>query len=198
MSKTLIAAVAGAVVAFGASGANAQLPEDDLQFFVGGDTAVSIFQDYERPPGASVDDVDFSWSFNGGVRYKYAGVSAGYVDFGELHARAPALRDRVEYRGATLSGHGFLPLNEQLMLDAEAGVLFWQQDVDFTDAIGTFDAEADDASFLAGLGAAYQISPDFPLAVTMRYNRYFKVGDDDRTGHDNDIDRVGVGLRFAF
>jgi len=84
------------------------------------------------------------------------------------------------------------------MLDAEAGVLFWQQDVDFADGIGDFNAEADDASFLAGLGSAYQISPDFPLALTLRYNRYFKVGDEDRTGRDNDIDRVAVGLRFAF
>jgi len=88
MSKTLMAALVGSLLTFGASGANAQLPDDDLQFFVGGDTAVAIFQDYERPPGAKVDDVDFSWSFNGGVRTKYVGVSAGYVDFGELHARA--------------------------------------------------------------------------------------------------------------
>jgi hypothetical protein len=40
--------------------------------------------------------------------------------------------------------------------------------------------------------------PDFPLAITLRYNRYFEVGDQRRTGHDNDIDRFAVGAAFAF
>jgi hypothetical protein len=102
-------AIALSCLAF-ASSTSAQSFRDDLQFIVSGDTAVAIFQDYDAPaPGVRVDDVDFSWQFQGAVRYKWVGVAAGYVDFGELHGRAPLLRDRVEYRGATVSGMGFLP-----------------------------------------------------------------------------------------
>jgi hypothetical protein len=171
--------------------------DDDFGFFVGGDTAVSIFQDYERPPGVSVDDVDFSWSFSGGMRYRWLGVSAGYVDFGELHARAPGFRDRVEYRGATVSALALVPVNEALSVHGEVGGLFWQQDVDFDDSVSAFDAEEDDASWLVGAGVSYRIL-DTPVSLTARYNRYFEVGDQGRTGHDNDIDRVGVGVAVGF
>jgi hypothetical protein len=179
-----------------ASGAFAETA-DDLDFFVGGDTAVSIFQDYDRPPGVRVDDVDFSWSFSGGVRYKWLGVSAGYVDFGELQARAPGFRDRVEYRGATVSALVFLPVNEDFHVYGEVGGLFWEQDVDFDDSVTAFEADEDDSSWLVGVGASYRI-PDTPVSLTARYNRYFEVGDAGRTGHDNDIDRVGVGVALVF
>jgi opacity protein-like surface antigen len=89
-------------------------------------------------------------------------------------------------------------MSEQLTLVGELGALFWQQDVDFRDNIGSFDADEEDASFLFGVGANYQVMPDFPLAITLRYNRYFEVGDQRRTGHDNDIDRFAVGAAFAF
>jgi hypothetical protein len=132
-------AFAVAIGVLAAAHVNAQGLREDLQFIVSGDTAVSIFQDYERPaPGVKVDDVDFSWQFQGAVRYKWVGVSAGYVDFGELHARGPLLRDRIELRGATVSALGFVPLmSEQLTLVGELGALFWQQDVDFRDNIGS-------------------------------------------------------------
>lgn len=145
-----------------------------------------------------MDDVTFSWALSGGVRYKWLGASAGYVDFGELHARGAAFRDRVEYRGATVSGHVFFPLSDQLTLSSEVGVLFWQQNVDFRDSAGSFDASAKDASLLLGLGAGYQFTPDSPFTLTLRYNRFLEVGDQRRTGHDNDIDRIAAGMLFAF
>jgi opacity protein-like surface antigen len=89
-------------------------------------------------------------------------------------------------------------MDERVTLFGEMGALFWEQDVDVSDDLGDFDAEKDDASFLLGAGASYQVVPDFPLAVTLRYNRYFEVGDERRTGHDNDIDRVAAGVAFGF
>jgi opacity protein-like surface antigen len=194
--KRLLRATLALAIAASASAASAE--KDALEFLVGGDSAVTIFEGAEHPPGARVDDVDFSWSFYGGVRYKWLGASAGYVDFGELHVHAPGLRERVEYRGATISAHAFLPISEQLTLSGELGVLVWQQAIDFQDSIGAFNADEDGASLLLGLGGGYRITPTSPLSVTLRYNRFFDVGDQRRVGNDNDIDRVGVGLVFAF
>lgn len=196
MRERIYQAAVAVLLVVGAQSAAAE--RDELNFILGGDTAVAIFQDYERPAGVRVDDVDFSWSFYGGVRYKWLGASAGYVDFGELNANGPAFRDRVEYRGATLSGHVFMPVGDLLTVSGEVGVLFWEQSVDFQDSVGSFNANENDASLLLGLGAGYQFSPTSPFSATVRYNRFFEVGDERRTGHDNDIDRIGVGLVVDF
>lgn len=173
----------------------------DLQFFLGGDAAAALFGDYEKSAGDAVDDADFSWSFFGGVRYGYVGAAFGYVDLGELNARGPSnggFVDEISYDGYTLVAHGFLPLGDRFLLTCEAGALFWDQRVRYADALGTFRANVSGTSALAGVGAGYQIVPEMGISLTARYTHFFDVGDAGKTGHDNDVDRISVGVAVGF
>jgi hypothetical protein len=119
------------------------------------------------------------------------------VDFGEVHVRAPGFRDRVAYRAATVSAFLFIPVNEDLRIYGEVGALFWQQKMNFEDMLGSFDAKKDEVSLLLGVGASYRIRHT-PLSLTARYDHYFEVGALRRTGHDNDIDRIALGVAWVF
>jgi len=193
--------LAGLLLALASTGEASADTDTNLQFFLGGDVAAAVFGDYEKSPGDDVDDVDFSWSFFGGVRYGYIGASAGYVDFGELNASGPSnggFVDDIEYDGYSFSVHGFLPLGDRLVLTGEVGALYWDQKVHYEDALGPFRAKESGTSALVGIGAGFQIVPDMGISLTARYTHFFEVGDARRTGHDSDIDRISVGLAVGF
>jgi hypothetical protein len=171
---------------------------EDFEFILGGDAPVSTSRAYDQPRGARVDNIDFSWSFYGGVRYRWLGASAGRIDFREPRIRGIGLRDRIDPRGETLSGHHFIPLTHRLILSSELGALFWKQRGDYRDQYREFDADRNDASLLLGLGAGYRFTPDSSITATLRYNHFFDVGDARRAGHESDIDRIAVGFLFVF
>jgi hypothetical protein len=197
-SYALALAIAGALGAARPAAAQSATP---VQFFLGGDLAAALFGDYEESPGDDVDDADLSWIVFGGVRYGYVGASFGYTDFGELKASGPAnggFVDEIDYDGYTLVAHGFLPLGDRFILTAEGGALFWDQSVRYVDALGKFRAKETGTSGLVGVGAGYQIVPEMGISLTFRYTHYFSVGSQSETGHDSDIDRIGVGVAVNF
>jgi hypothetical protein len=173
----------------------------NLQFFLGVDAAAALFGDYEASPGDDVDDADFSWMVFGGVRYGYVGASFGYTDLGELEASGPSnggFTDEIDYDGYTLVAHGFLPLGDRFVLTAEGGALFWDQKVRYVDSLGRFRANETGVSGVAGVGAGFLLVPEMGISLTFRYTHYFEVGDAAETGHDSDIDRIGVGVAVGF
>jgi OmpA-like transmembrane domain len=180
-----------------AAGMQAPAAKADEFKFILGDTTAATLGDHERQPGARIDDVDLAWSFLRGARYRWLGASVGHVEFGELH-RSVGTRVRTAYRGGTLSGHLFFPLSHRLILSGEVGVMFWERDFDFRDAVGSFKANDSDASLLLGAGAGYKFTPASPLSATLRYNRFFAVGDPRATGQFNDVDRIAAKIVFAF
>lgn len=156
---------------------------------------------------SSLDDSDTVWGAQVGYRWgSYVAAEVGYVDMGKSQYQAnptgTPLRASVRYlsSGATLAALGILPLGERFDLYARGGVYFADTrvrlkiaDLDTGESLASAEEKASSKDLFAGIGAAWNVSPGFALRV--EYQRYFDVGDNEKTG-ETDIDLLTLGVLF--
>jgi len=160
---------------------------------------------------SSLDKTDTA--FGGLIGYQILptlAIEASYVDLGKLSYTSsgtvsdgrflyPATADfTVEAKGPTLSAVGRFPLGAQWDLYVRGGAFFAKTKLRAGSSIGGFDgadeSSGDSVDSLAGGGVALHLGERFALRT--EYVRYFKVGDEDKTG-EGDIDQFTVGFIYT-
>lgn len=166
------------------------------------------------PSGTSdLDDTTNVWGALVGYRFnKWLGTEVGYVDLGEvkydysgvLSAPDGDLPYVIGYRfgsaGPSAAAVGFLPAGEHFEFNAKVGLFVADTretvrlyDVLFGENAGHIRSDASQTELFAGIGATWNASENFALRV--EYQRYFDVGDDEKT-YEQDIDVLSVGVLF--
>lgn len=166
---------------------------------------------------SSLDDSPDAWGLEVGYRFnKYFGAEVGYVRLGEVQYDFDGSIDYTDsigtenfdisgaYRfasaGPTAAAVGFLPLNKYIEFHGKAGIYLAdsRQTVRLTDVESkqNFYHERVDSSqteLFAGIGATWNATES--LAVRLEYQRFFNVGDDEKTVEEN-IDVISLGVLF--
>jgi hypothetical protein len=161
---------------------------------------------------SSLDDSDLGWGLEIGYRFnRYIAVEAGYVDLGEaLYEAILTVDDGIEEfpvevssrfvsAGPTAAVLGMLPLNEQFVVHAKAGLYFADtrfrgrvRDVEFAENLLHSEVDAGEKEVFFGVGGAWNINDRYSLRL--EYQRYLDVGDDDTT--ETDVDLIALSVLF--
>lgn len=160
-----------------------------------------------------LDDTTDVWGALVGYRFnKWLGTEVGYVNLGEvkydlsgeLATPQGNLPYVVGYRfssaGPSAAAVGYLPAGEHFEFNAKAGIFVADTretvhlyDVLFEENAGHVRSDASQTELFAGIGATWNATRNF--AVRVEYQRYFDVGDDEKT-YEQDIDVLSVGVLF--
>lgn len=164
-------------------------------------------------PGESrLDDTTNVWGALLGYRFnKWVGTEFGYVNLGEVkYDFASALTVdgdlpyiagyRLSSAGPSAAVVGFLPAGEHFEFNGKAGIYYADTrqtirifDVTAGENAGHNRSDASQTELFAGIGATWNAGENFALRV--EYQRYFDVGDDEKT-YEQDIDVISVGVLF--
>ena len=156
---------------------------------------------------SSLDDSDSGWGVTVGYRWgRYVAAELGFTNFGEalydvdvtaefadgtIGIGEGSLRTRIQ--GPALSVLGLLPVGTAFDLHLRGGVLFadTRERVRLVDEPYELDGRSKD--LFAGLGATWNFAENY--SARLEYQRYFDVGDDDKTD-EQDVDFIAVSLLF--
>lgn len=162
---------------------------------------------------SSLDDSDSSWAAQVGYQFSpYLAVEGGYITFGESTYDAniavtdgfdvAALNLPLRFRsgGFTAAAVGILPLGERAELHGRGGVLFARNRVRqrindyFTgETLDSIEFRGNSVDPFVGVGASWIVNTR--LAVSLDYQRYLDVGDDEDTPEFN-IDVLALTVQF--
>ena len=199
--RRFLSCVAASLACFLPFGAQAQ------DWFVGGGVGRATQQDYSiGGPVSSFDDSDTSaFVFGGYTIGANQAVVASYMDLGETRFEGPAFggfSDEIDVDGYNVAYLArFMPGEQQrIAIFGTIGIFAWDQEVRFTDGLGTLLFTEEGTSFSFGLGASANLSADgtSPLSVFLSLQNLKDVGDEANSGHEDDREVVSVGISYRF
>lgn len=173
-------------------------PRPAAQWFGGATVGASFLHDDGGAPADNVDNRDLGWSVFGGYQdHPHFALVGGYADLGKLEASGPAgggFQDEVSYDALVLLGMGLVPVHPRVQLFAAGGVAYWDQEVELVNGANVLIADEHGVSPALGIGLNVYVDPARRYALHVSYLRFFELGDAAKTGRDNDVDYVGVGV----
>ena len=157
---------------------------------------------------ASEDDSHMAYKLFLGYQYtpNFA-LEAGYADLGKYDAKVVGdiigfpldLRGEVKSRAVFVDAVGILPLTPEFSMFGKVGAAYARTKATASATfLGARESDSDsDSEYVpkAGFGAEYALTKT--VALRAEYERYFDVGDEDKTG-ESDVDFWSVGLKFGF
>ena len=109
------------------------------------------------------------------------------------------LRGEVKSRAVFVDAVGILPLTPEFSMFGKVGAAYARTKATASATfLGARESDSDsDSEYVpkAGFGAEYALTKT--VALRAEYERYFDVGDEDKTG-ESDVDFWSVGLKFGF
>ena len=175
-------------------------------WFAGATVGQTEFGDYElEAESSSLDDSDTGFGVYGGWQLnEYVAFGAGFVDLGELNASGDELgefggfTDKLEASGFEIFTTGMLPVSDSVSLSASLGAFNWDQDVTFVSEFEDFRGSASGTDLVYGAGVNWDILQENGLHVHLFWKTYKKVGDLEKTGHENDISYLAAAVSYLF
>jgi len=153
----------------------------------------TTIKDVDFGPGVSVDDTGTGFKIGGGYAFhRNFGVEAAYVDLGKATASAGGQSAELKASGISVVAVGMLPLGQNFSLLGRLG--FINATVELS-ALGS-SVDSTDMKTTFGIGASYNFTPKF--AVRADYDVYQKLGDNDTTGGESDVDMISIGVVYKF
>lgn len=157
----------------------------------------------------SQDNNDTGWKVFGGYQFNpHFGVEWGYADLGKYMATATgqlrgvaiSARGNVDAYAVFADVVGHIPLiNNALSIFGKAGVAYTKTKLNASASGGGVSASSGDSDGEVvpklGLGVRYSLTRQF--AVRAEYERYFNVGDKNKTG-ESDVDMWSIGVMVDF
>lgn len=171
----------------------------------------SSLDDSQSAYGAQVG---FRWNryFAAEVGYAHLGEAkydfSGVVDYTNLLAGSPALNREIDFQtaytftsaGPTLAAVGLMPIGAHFEVQGKLGLFFADtrqtariRDVEKSTNIYHRRTDASQNELFAAIGATWVATES--LSVRIEYQRFFDVGDDEKTV-ETDIDVINVGVLF--
>lgn len=145
-------------------------------------------------PKTDSDETSLSGLAYAGYRFTdRLGVEAGYARFGSVKETVTVGGAGVEQRGSARSLYvaatGRLPITQDVALTGKAGISFGK--VNGGDAAaGPADIGGAKRSFMYGVGAEYQVTPQ--LALTAEFDHFGRVSD------KVSANMLSTGVRYSF
>jgi len=141
----------------------------------------------------SVDDSDTGFKLGGGYAFhRNFGVEAAFVDLGKATASAGGQSAEVKASGLSVVAVGMLPLGQNFSLLGRFGVI----NATVKASGPGFSDDTTDMKTTFGIGASYSFTPKF--AVRADYDVYQKLGDNDTTGKESDVNMLSIGVVYKF
>jgi len=157
---------------------------------------------------ASEDDNHMVYKLFLGYKYNpNFAIEAGYADLGKYDAKVIGdvgglpldVRGEVKSKAVFIDAVGILPLTLEFSMFGKVGAAYARTKAHASATLMGFresDSESDSEYVpKAGFGAEYAFTKT--VALRAEYERYFDVGDEDKTG-ESDVDFWSVGLKFGF
>lgn len=155
----------------------------DHGFYIGAGGGISDFDglicdDSDSPCDSSDNellDKDAAWQLFAGYQFNSNwSVEAGYTDLGRARNHDDEPDDRYYAEVATLGIVGSLPVTDRMALHAKVGGAYY--DVNRDDRSEGSSRYSDDGlSYTFGLGASYQLTPNYSLRAN--YDYYHELGE---------------------
>jgi OOP family OmpA-OmpF porin len=189
-------------------------------FLSDADTTVILSLNNIDPDSSEVDDTVSVWGAQIGYRWNnYFAAEIGYANLGEVSYRIlgeghaiiidRGVPDEFDFRfqraskftsqGPTASVIGLLPLGP-VDVQGRAGLYFADtrltnhiRDIDDPFNVAHRRVDGGQTELLAGIGATWNATEN--LSVRVEYQRFFDVGDDEKTG-ESDVDVFNIGVLF--
>lgn len=169
-----------------------------------GYTLNSLDSEFDRNDLSWGVDVGYEWGSHFAVEVGYvelgtAEYTADYVLTGTGPATFGGIDTSFRINGPTIGAVGILPIGQRFEVHARGGILFSRARVTerATDANGVVVSGVriggSDKDLFAGVGAGWNITPDYSLRVDFR--RFLDAGDEDSTG-ESDIDQITLSVQF--
>lgn len=160
----------------------------DAGFFAAG-SAGHVSAKTHTLPGTTASDGDTTWAVGGGYRFnRYAGIEAGYRDYGKLKTQSGAAWSTADLTGWTYGGVVAYPVMDAVELTARAGWNRWQSE--WKQSNGTSGTNTGTEPYW-GVGASWTFAPK--VAAVLNWTR-FKSADQ----NTDDADAIEVGLQYLF
>jgi hypothetical protein len=207
ISRTVSILAVAAVMSAGSALALDPNPTKWAGGFAGMTMGMSKTYNYSAGAGTVLtknDDTDFSYVAFGGYQFlKYFGLAGAWVDLGTTSYAGTVpgdgdFTDTLSVDGVNVMPMGFFPVAPQHALFAYLGAYRWSQKVDYNASL-TGPYQGTDTGISPSLGFGYNwYVIDHNLGIHVEYSRFFKVGDNNKSGHQYDRDFASVGMIWSF
>jgi len=156
---------------------------------------------------SSKDESDTSFKLFAGYKFNSNfAIEGGYADFGNFNAKAGgvigtpiSVKAKGESYAVFVDAVGTLPLNDSFSIFGKAGAAYAHTKMKVSGSWAGFtDSESETDNEVVpklGLGAEYNFTKS--VAVRAEYEKYFNVGDSDKTG-ESDIGVWSIGIKLSF
>lgn len=159
--------------------------------------------------GTSVDDTDTGWKLFAGYQFnKYFALEGGYVNLGRFDANTTVTAfngtpitptsgsANVKVKdGLYLDAMGILPISDTFSVFGKLGAYSLKTELSVSGGGGSASEDARNSDLTYGIGLSYAFNKE--LGIRAEWERFEKVGDEDKTGQ-SDIDLLSIGLTYQF
>ena len=135
-----------------------------------------------------MNDSVLGWKFFGGYNFnEYLGAEFAYVNAGEPEIKlGNTTLVIIDVSGFSFAGLFRYPVTSEFSIFAKGGGFIWSLEAEAKRPATTI-AEDDGISYIAGLGAEYEVTENF--GVRAEWERY---------DYDNSVDLFSFGLLYKF
>ncbi len=139
-----------------------------------------------------MNDSVLGWKFFGGYNLnEYLGAEFAYVNAGEVELKCCKKQGNTTLATIEVSGFSFAglfryPVTSEFSIFAKGGGFIWSREAEARPPATTI-AEDDGISYIAGLGAEYEVIENF--GIRAEWERY---------DYDNSVDLFSFGLLYKF
>lgn len=185
-----------ALATAGLAGTAAAQAKDLTGWFVNGGVGTAHYHASVNEYDAGSES-DTAFKVNGGYRWQFIGVEAGYVDLGSVDSRdSYGDYSKLSGDGWTLGLNGHFNLTPNWYLSARGGAFMWKLHArqSYVDAgvTTTYRAHLQSTDWYAGVGTGYDFNRNWSLGVAFDYYKIKKEGLD----IGNRVYTVDVEYRF--